>query len=213
VREASECGYNWARTANGCCYNRVRLKLGAITNGCLPIYNLACELQLGADITGCDTTMDAAATGYDYNWVRLQLGAGCYGVRAATGWGLQGGYGYNWEGAVTGSCYNRVRLTLDAVTSVCAYTTWRAAPTCMRTQLCLTQWCRTQLCLTQLCRTPVVPHPLAGAPSCAAPSFFPHPSCICNKETVAPPLKNRHPMEYRTVSLLLKFRRKKNEES
>ncbi len=53
------CACNWVRAATGCACN------------------LACGLQLGADITRYDTIMDAAATGYDYNRLRLQLGARC----------------------------------------------------------------------------------------------------------------------------------------
>ncbi len=52
---------------------------------------------------------DEAATGYDHNWVRLQLGVRCYGVRAARG------CGNHWMRAVTGCCYNRVRLKLGAI--------------------------------------------------------------------------------------------------
>jgi hypothetical protein len=57
--------------------------------------------------------MDAAATGYDYNWVGLQLGVRCYGVRAARG------CGYNWVRVVNKGCYNWVWLKLGAITTGC----------------------------------------------------------------------------------------------
>jgi hypothetical protein len=60
--------------------------------------------RLGIAHFGCDTIIDAAATGYNYNWVRLQLGAGCYGVRDASG------CGYNWVRVVNKGCYNWVRV-------------------------------------------------------------------------------------------------------